>query len=68
MEFCEINLRKPPVARKLAVGHTKLVCLTARFLATVGFKSKLFQNECMVNKHAYLNRLMLLHSTFISAW
>ena len=25
---------KPPVARKLAVRHTKLVCLTASFLAT----------------------------------
>ena len=25
---------KPPVARKLAVRHTKLVCLTAIFLAT----------------------------------
>ena len=24
---------KPPVARKLAVRHTKLVCLTAIFLA-----------------------------------
>ena len=32
MEFCEIT--KPPVARKLAVGHTKLVCLTASFLST----------------------------------
>ena len=32
------NLTKPPVARKLAVRHTKLVCLTASFLATGGFK------------------------------
>ena len=32
------NLMKPPVARKLAVRHTKLVCLTASFLATDGFK------------------------------
>ena len=32
------NFVKPPVARKLAVRHTKLVCLTARFLATGGFK------------------------------
>ena len=38
MEFCEIILMKPPVARKLAVRHTKLVCLTASFLATGGFK------------------------------
>ena len=32
------NLTKPPVARKLAVRHTKFVCLTASFLATGGFK------------------------------
>ena len=31
MEFCA------PVARKLAVRHTKLVCLTASFLATGGY-------------------------------
>ena len=29
---------KPPVARKLAARHTKLVCLTASFLATGDFK------------------------------
>ena len=29
---------KLPVARKLAVRHTKLVCLIASFLATGGFK------------------------------
>ena len=38
MEFCEKKLTKPPVARKLAVKHTKFVCLTASFLATDGFK------------------------------
>ena len=32
------NLTKPPIARKLAVRHTKLMCLTASFLATGGFK------------------------------
>ena len=32
------NLTKPPVARKLAVRHTKLVCLTSSFLATGGFQ------------------------------
>ena len=31
-------LTKPPVARKLAVRHTKCVCLTASFIATGGFK------------------------------
>ena len=31
------NLIKPPVARKIAVRHTKLVCLTTSFLATDGF-------------------------------
>ena len=30
-------MAKTPVARKLAVRHTKLVCLTASFLATGGF-------------------------------
>ena len=37
---------KPPVARKLAVRHTKLVCLTASFLATDGFKFNNF-NSCL---------------------
>ena len=65
MEFCEKKWTKPPVARKLAVRHTKLVCLTASFLATDGFKFELFQNACMVYKHAYLNTLLLLHSAFM---
>ena len=56
---------EPPVARKLAVRHTKLVCLTASFLATGGFKFYLFQNACMVYKHAYLNTFLLLHSAFM---
>ena len=38
---------KPPVARKLAVGH---MCVS--FLVTSGFKFQLFQNACMVYKHA----------------
>ena len=61
MEFCE-----PPVARKLAVRHTKLVCLTASFLATDDFKFSLFQNQnaFIVYKHADLNTLLLLHSVF----
>ena len=60
-------MTKPPVARKLAVRHTtqSLVCLTAGFRATDGFKFKLFQNACMVYKHAYLNTLLLLHSAFL---
>ena len=29
-------------------------CLTASFLATDGFKFQLFQNACMVYKHAVL--------------
>ena len=36
MDFLN-NLAKTPVARKLAVRHTKLVCLTTSFLATGGF-------------------------------
>ena len=42
-----------------------LVCLTASFLATSGFKFQLFQNACLVYKHAYLNTLLILHSTFM---
>ena len=38
MEFCEMIFTKPPVAKKLAVRHIKLVCLTASFLATGSFK------------------------------
>ena len=45
--------------------HTKLVCLTASFLATGGFKPYLFQNACIAYKHAYLNTLLFLHSTFM---
>ena len=41
------------------------MCLTASFLATGGFKFKLFQITCMVFKHAYLNTLLLLHSVFM---
>ena len=37
MEFMKY-WRNPPVARKLAVRHTNIVCLTASFLATGGFK------------------------------
>ena len=59
------SLKKPPVARKVAVRHTKLVCLTASFLATDGFKFWLFKNAHMIYKHAYLNTLLLLHSAFI---
>ena len=40
-----------PVARKLAVGHLGW-CPTASFLATGGIKFQLFQNACMVYKHA----------------
>ena len=38
-------MTKPPVARKLAVP-------TASFLASGGFKFYLFQNACMVYRHA----------------
>ena len=41
------------------------MCLTASFLATGGFKFEIFQNACMVYKHAYLNTLLLLHSAFM---
>ena len=41
------------------------MCLTASFLATGGFKFKLFQNACMVYKHAHLNTLLSLHSPFM---
>ena len=38
MEFFEKKMMKLLVARKLAVRHTKIVCLTASFLATGGLK------------------------------
>ena len=41
------NMTKPPVARKLAV-----VCPTVSFPTTGGFKFELFQNACVVYKHA----------------
>ena len=43
-------MTKPPVARKLAVGHTSVRQLA--FLLLVVFKFELFQNACMVYKHA----------------
>ena len=56
---------KLPVARKLAVRHTKLVCLTASFMATGYFKFQFFQNACIVYKHAYLNTLLFLYYGFM---
>ena len=59
---------KPPVARKLAVGHTSvrqlvfwlMVYPTASFLATGGLSFNHFQ------MHAWsTSMLLLLHSTFI---
>ena len=44
-------MTKPPVARKVAVGHLDK-CPTASFLTTGGFKFELFQKACMVYKHA----------------
>ena len=53
-------------SQKSSCQTHKLVCLTASFLATGGFKFESFQNACMVYKHAYLNILLLLHSAFSS--
>ena len=50
-------MTKPPVARKLAVGHMPTptgMCPTASFLATGGLKFYLFQKACMVYKHAFV--------------
>ena len=48
-------MTKPPVARKLAVGHMPTrMCPTASFLATGGFKFYLFQKACMVYKLAFV--------------
>ena len=56
----------PPVARKLAVRHTKIVCLTVSFLATDGLKFYFFSKcMCIVYKHASLNTLLLLHSALM---
>ena len=41
------------------------MCLTASFLATGGFKFKLFQNACIIYKHAYLNTILFLNSPFM---
>ena len=49
MEFCEVILRKPPVARKLAVRH---VCVRQLVFWLLVVSAKLFQNACMVYKHA----------------
>ena len=50
-EIIKTNL-KPPVARKLAVRHTKFVCLTASFLATGGFVKLFHRIPCFF--HDYL--------------
>ena len=48
---------KPPVARKLAVGH---MCLTASFLLTGGFKFNYFKMYAWsVYKHAFVAAFML---------
>ena len=41
------------------------MCLTASFLATGGFTFQLFQNACMVYKHAYFNTLLMLQSAYM---
>ena len=41
------------------------MCQTASFLVTGGLKFELFQNACKVYKHAYLNTLLFLQSTFM---
>ena len=56
---------KTTSSQKLAVRHTNLVCPTASFEATGGFKLMLFQIACMVYKHAHVNTLLLWYSTFI---
>ena len=39
MEFCEIiKFDETTISQNIAVRHTKLVCLTASFLATGGFE------------------------------
>ena len=48
-------MTKPPVARKLAVG----LCPTASFLVTGGFKFLLFQNACMVYRHAVVAAFLI---------
>ena len=59
-------MKKPPVARKLAVRHTKLVCLTASFFGYWLFQVLIISKyACMVYKHAYLDVLLLLHSAFM---
>ena len=50
---------KPPVARKLAVGH---MCPTASFLATGGFQV-LIISKCMHGLSTSM--LLLLHSAFM---
>ena len=53
---------KPPVARKLAVGH---MCPTASFLATGGYKFLLF-HYFIVYMYAWSTSMLLfLHSAFI---
>ena len=55
MEFCEIIWRN---SQKLAVRHTSNLCVWQ----LVFWLLVVFQNACMVYKHAYLNTLLLLHS------
>ena len=60
MEFCEmIQNLKPPVARKLAVRHAKLACLTASFLATGGFKFWII-SKCMHGPEACIFKYIIV--------
>ena len=58
MEFCEIIWKKPPVARKLAVGHLCVRQLVFWLLVV---------SSCNhLKMHAwYTSMLLLLHSTFM---
>ena len=51
------------ISQKTSCQTHKTFVSDSYFLATGGFKYKVFQNACMVYKHAYLNKLLLLHFT-----
>ena len=50
---------QPPVARKLAVRHTKLMCLTASFLATGGFSKCIHVPQACLFKYITVAAFML---------
>ena len=59
---------KPPVARKLAVRHTKVVCLTGSFLATGGFSKCMHGLQACLFKYITVAAFYIYEGSAVAQW